>query len=68
MQLFYIQDFHILYLFAVEVTETHKQHFSLTELKKKKLNCLLKLIIHVDTQVFLLSFSLLYGSCELSGQ
>jgi len=48
------------FLFGVEVSETYKQHISLTELKK--LNCLLKLIIHVDAELFLLSFSLLHGS------
>ena len=46
-------DFQIFYLFGVQLTETYNQHISLTELKK--LNCLLKLIIHVDTELFLLS-------------
>lgn len=53
-------SFSIFFLFGVEVTETYKQHISLTE--PKKLNCLLKLIIHVDAELFLLSFSLLHGS------
>jgi len=47
------------FLLGVEVTGTYKQHISLTELKK--LNCLLKLIIHVDAELFFLSFSLLHG-------